>query len=321
MIMPRRRARIQRPKPSHGAARDCCRSSINTNRRPSRFAIPSPLAEAEATRLDDGAGWRASCSLGARIATNPLRLRELLRVGDEVLRGVGRIHTAGYIHFDLKPSNVLFTETDRAVVADFGQARAFNQATGIVSAPQMYKHSFPPEVAGTGVGTVRSDVYQVGLLLYRAANGDQVFKSQIPPDPQLLAAISSARFPDRRAFLPHVPPRLRTLIRKALRSKPEQRFGTASEFADALGRIELPFDWETSIGAAGEITWRARRAPNPDMVILLEQDGAAWRVRAYTEKATNPRRALGRGVYWCAGMQRPEALEFLEDVFRAVEGG
>jgi hypothetical protein len=114
---------------------------------------------------------------------------------------------------------------------------------------------------------------------------------------------------------------MRTLIRKALRPKPEQRFGTASEFADALGRIELPFDWETSISATGEITWRARRPASPDMVILLEQDGATWRVRSYTEKAPSPRRALGRGVYWCAGMQRGEALEFLEDVFRAVEGG
>lgn len=207
------------------------------------------------------------------------------------------------------------------MVADFGQARAFNPATGVVTAPQMYKHSFPPEVVGTGVGTVRSDVYQLGLLLYRAANGDAIFKSQLPPDPQLLAAIKAGKFPDRRVFLPHVPRRLRTLIRKALRPRPEQRFGTATEFADALARIEIPLDWETVMGSAGEITWRAHRATHPDILILLEPDGGAWQVKAYTENAPNPRRALGRRVYWRSGMQRADALAFLEDVFRAVEGG
>jgi hypothetical protein len=162
----------------------------------------------------------------------------------------------------------------------------------------------------------------VGLLLYRAANGDARFKCQIPADPaQLLAAIAAGRFPDRRAFLPHVPPWLRTLIRKALRTKLEQRFGTASEFADALGRIDLRRDWETVIGGGGSITWRAQRTGQPDIVVLLEPDGAAWQVKAYTERLPNPRRALGRGVYWRAGLSRQDAMTFLEEVFRAVESG
>lgn len=261
-------------------------------------------------------------SLAPRIAISPLGLRELLRVGDDVLRGVGRIHATGYVHFDIKPSNVLFSDAGRATLADFGQARAYDPATGVVTAPQVYRDSFPPELLTTGVGTVQSDIYQVGLLLYRAANGDARFKVQIPADPaRLLAAIAAGRFPDRRAFLPHVPPWLRTLIRKALRTKPEQRFGAASEFADALARIELRIDWETSIGCGGAISWRARRADQPDILVLLEPDGAAWQVRAYTERASNPRRALGRGVYWRSGLSQLDAMTFLEEVFRAVESG
>ncbi|OFW10394.1 MAG: hypothetical protein A3H96_02265 [Acidobacteria bacterium RIFCSPLOWO2_02_FULL_67_36] len=261
-------------------------------------------------------------SLAPRVAANPLGLRELLRVSDDVLRGVGRIHAAGYIHFDIKPSNVLLTAFGGATVADFGQARAYDPRTGVVTAPQVYRDSFPPELLATGAGTVQSDVYQVGLLLYRAANGDARFKSQIPADPaRLLAAIAAGRFPDRRAFLPHVPPWLRTLIRKALRTKPEQRFGTASDFADALARVELRLNWETTIGGGGAITWRARRTAQPDILVLLEPDGAAWQVKAYTERAPNPRRALGRGVHWRGGLSQPDAMTFLEEVFRAVESG
>ena len=63
-------------------------------------------------------------SLADRIQDRPLQLSEVQRIAQGVLAGLAHIHLAGFIHFDLKPSNVLFSNKDRPMVADFGQSRA-----------------------------------------------------------------------------------------------------------------------------------------------------------------------------------------------------
>lgn len=261
-------------------------------------------------------------SLAPRIATNPLPLREVVRIGVEVMQGLMHIHSAGYIHFDLKPSNVLFSDNDRPMVADFGQARKFDPTTGTVKVPPLYRPAIPPEVWTTGNGTILCDIYQSGLLLYRMANSSAIFKAQRPADKNVLkAATIVGRFPDRKSFLPHVPPRMRTVIRKALQKLPENRFDNAMQLADALGRIPIPLDWTTETAPNGNITWRAARPGQPDLVVLLEQDASGWNTKVYTERPPAARRALGRAVYWRAGIQRADALKVLDDVFRTLDGG
>lgn len=67
--------------------------------------------------------YYASGSLADAIKTDPLPLETALKAADEVLRGVSRIHQQRYLHLDLKPTNVLFSDRGAAMVADFGQAR------------------------------------------------------------------------------------------------------------------------------------------------------------------------------------------------------
>jgi len=54
----------------------------------------------------------------------------VLRVAHAVLNGLAHIHAEGFIHFDVKPSNVLFSTTDIPMVADLGQSRAMSPTTG-----------------------------------------------------------------------------------------------------------------------------------------------------------------------------------------------
>lgn len=60
-------------------------------------------------------------------------------------------------------------KTKAPFVSDFGQSRKMN--SGAVSVPKMYFDAMPPETLNYSVATVQSDVYQIGLLLYRAVNG------------------------------------------------------------------------------------------------------------------------------------------------------
>lgn len=140
-------------------------------------------------------------SLTDRIHDRPLQLGEVQRIAQGVLAGLAHIHLAVYIHFDVKPSNVLFSDTDRPMVADFGQSRAIS-STGVVTVPPLTVSAQPPETIKTGLATIVADIYHVGLLIYRALNGDSFFTSQMPGDPALLKAkISSGKFPDRASLL------------------------------------------------------------------------------------------------------------------------
>jgi len=257
-------------------------------------------------------------SLADRIHDRPLQLSEVQRVAQAVLAGLAHIHLASYIHFDVKPSNVLFSDTGKPMVADFGQSRAISP-TGIVTVPPLYMSAQPAETISTGLATIVADIYHVGLLMYRALNGNTFFTSQIPGDPALLRAkISSGKFPDRARFMPHVPSRIRTLVRRALRVNPADRFQTATEMADALSRVDLPLDWSVEPLPLGGFRWRAIRLGHCGLIVELVTRCGMWGVETFTEKTGEPRRAKGKSENWRSGLSLDDAYAHLKDVFERL---
>jgi serine/threonine protein kinase len=180
----------------------------------------------------------ANGSLQSRIKHNPLETMQLAKTCARRARGCCP-HTFGqFLHLDLKPSNIFFDDANRALVTDFGQSRKLNK--GVVTFPAVYKWAMPPEVWDSHTAAVESDIYQLGILLYRAANGEPVYKSQrlaISTNDELQQLIRKGRFPNPKFFLPHVPKRIRTIIRKAMRVSPSERYHSASDLAVALGRV------------------------------------------------------------------------------------
>ena len=287
-------------------------ASAHPNVVPVLYACQTPV------QISVAMPYYANGSLHSRIETGPLRLRECLRVGHGVLHGLTQIHLQNFLHLDIKPSNVLFDDTNRPMVADFGQARSLS--SGVVTSPRMYRHAFPPETLQTTIATVQSDVYQAGLLVYRAVNGDPHYQAQVPAPHELLAKIIAGKFPDRDLFMPHVPKRLRTVIRKALKLNPTDRYHSATEMSDALARVEVALDWTVSAAANGALTWSATRANRPDLVVELLASGTAeWSVRVSTAGCAGLR-AKCPGQYWRTGLARRDAEVHLKRVFEELEG-
>lgn len=256
-------------------------------------------------------------SLSDRIETGPITVKESLRVGLGVLAGLSKIHVAGYAHFDIKPSNVLFSDTHEPMVADFGQATRLS-ALGTTRFPPVYPHGIPPEFYSTGIGTAHSDIYHVGLLLYRAVNGDPFFERQIPTDDKVRKQRTLAgKYPDRNAFMPHIPKRVRTLIRKAMQVDPLSRYQTATEFARELGKVGVGTDWSTAIGPDGSTTWRAVRPGQPDLVVELQRDSVSntWNVCVYTDRLGS-RRLKEPGKYRRNNLNRAAADVHLGGIFQ-----
>lgn len=255
-------------------------------------------------------------SLSDKIEMGPISTTDVVKVGNGILSGLAAIHNADTFHFDIKPSNVLLSDSNIPMIADFGQARTVSP-DGTVEWPGVYDLGLPPEWFSHSVGTSRSDIYQVGLTLYRAANGDPFFKQQIPhTDADLEDGIILGTFPKRNGFLPHVPGRLRKAIRTALSLNPTDRFASPDDFQNAL-TFDVGHDWKISgSGVSGLTRWTSKRKDKARIMVELEPQGKRWKVSIYKKGAKTTRHRL---CDWRPSVTLNQAHRHLFQVFRSME--
>ncbi len=181
----------------------------------------------------------------------------------------------------------------------------------------MYIDGIPPECYA-GSGTLHSDIYQAGLTLYRAANGDDFFDRQRSADPnEVRIRTLAGEFPSRDRFMPHVPNSLRRVLRKALSPNPVDRYQSASDFADALGRADIALDWHARSLAGGRLEWEAQRAGRPKVIVaLIPAGGSRCDVEFHTEGAT--KRCHKQDCLWKRGVTRVQAFAHLKSFFASA---
>lgn len=121
------------------------------------------------------------------------------------------------------------------------------------------------------------------------------------------------RVPPVPKFVPHVPRGLRTVIRKALNVDPAERFQSAFELADALGKVSPANNWETAISPTSDIQWKSRRDGKPSLVVRLTKTDRRWGVEIYGESGGVLRKR--QGDQWQSGLTRPQANDFLKRLF------
>ena len=129
----------------------------------------------------------------------PLSPEEAVVVGAQIAEAVAATHTAGTIHRDIKPGNILITAEWIAKISDFGIARAHDQGqltrSGMVIGTPTY---FSPELARGERPTPAADVWALGATLYAAVEGHPPYDDQ-PNALALLATIASTPTPPPRA--------------------------------------------------------------------------------------------------------------------------
>ncbi|NUT71812.1 Stk1 family PASTA domain-containing Ser/Thr kinase [Pseudarthrobacter sp. C4D7] len=105
--------------------------------------------------------------------------RLALALIDPVVEGLAAAHSAGFIHRDVKPENVLIADDGRIKIGDFGLARAVTSSTSTGALIGTVAYISPELVLGKPADA-RSDVYSVGIMLYEMLTGRQPFEGDVP---------------------------------------------------------------------------------------------------------------------------------------------
>jgi serine/threonine protein kinase len=176
-----------------------------------------------------------------------LPIPDALAITREVALALDYAHRQGFIHRDVKPENILLSD-GLALVADFGIARAINQAadsdslTGSGLSPGTPPYMSPEQASGRDVDS-RCDIYALGCVLYELLAGQPPFPG--PTAQAVLARHLADPVPPLRTVRTTVPVGVERAVFKALAKVPADRFATAGEFAAALAAPdeEPGFDW------------------------------------------------------------------------------
>jgi len=186
-----------------------------------------------------------------------LTIRERLLLFGQVLQAVQFAHAELIIHRDLKPSNILVTAQGRVALLDFGIGKLLSngQATdtpvtqfgGRACTPD---YASPEQITGKSLGTA-SDIYSLGVILYELLTGNRPYRPardsraaleeailvgdlRRPSQSDIEAKAAAARAVSARALSRALGGDLDSIVLKALRKNPVDRYPSASAFAQDI---------------------------------------------------------------------------------------
>ena len=162
---------------------------------------------------------------------------EAVQIVTEILEALEYSHEEGIIHRDIKPGNIMITESGKVKVMDFGIARALDDIgatmTNTWSVVGTAQYLSPEQATGDSADA-RSDIYSVGCLMYELLVGRPPFIGDTPVS--IAFQHVSAPLPAPSDINPDIDPNLETIVKVALHKNPDDRYQDAGAMLADLRR-------------------------------------------------------------------------------------
>ena len=242
----------------------------------------------------------------------PMQLNEILRIGMQIAAGLAAAHAQGLVHRDIKPGNILLDKgVERVTITDFGLARAADDASltrsGVIAGTPQY---MSPEQAQGEPLDGRSDLFSLGSVLYAMCVGRPPFRAQTAYG--VLQRISESVPTAIRQFAPETPAWLCEIIAKLHAKQPGERFQSAGEVAELLGRWLAHVQQPTVIPAPPRTGSRRRGARRGWRIAAAVGIGIAALGLTVVTQLPSP---FGRGAGG-EGVERPSPEYMVSDATR-----
>ncbi len=223
---------------------------------------------------DDGRHFIATeyidgVTLRQKAAEAPMEIREILDIAIQVASALEEAHSAGIVHRDIKPDNIMVRRNGYVKVLDFGLAKLtetvdrspldpdaasrvlFQTDSGVVLGTSHYMS--PKQARGRPVDA-RSDIWSLGVVIYEMVAGRTPFSGETSTD--VIVAITQKEPPPIARFAPNVPAELDWIVNKALRKDRDERYQTIKELLTDLRRLRQRLEFEQEL----------ERTSSPDMI-------------------------------------------------------
>ncbi len=175
--------------------------------------------------------------LEQRLQAGPMDQQQAAEIAAKVADALDFAHQRGIVHRDIKPANIMFSAQGEPVVTDFGIAKAADEVrmtlTGMsVCTPE---YASPEQVKGNPIDG-RSDLYSLGVMLYRMVCGRPLFDCQNPMTWAMKHISESPQPPG--VWCPELNGQLQHVVLRCLAKEPSDRFSNGADVARALRGID-----------------------------------------------------------------------------------
>ena len=228
-----------------------------------RVRHPNVVTVHGASRADGQVGFWMELVDGTTLedvarTQGPLAASVVADIGGQLCAGVQALHDAGLVHGDIKPQNVMREASGRIVLMDLGAADDLQARRGLVAATPRY---MAPELAQGHLPDQRSDVYSVGVLLYRLATGrypaDPAEPARLARDDAALHGVLARACAPSRAARPASATALAQMLTRATSA-----LGTAPR-ARARARVAAGILAAAVAGVLGALAWSESGVASP----------------------------------------------------------